>query len=143
MDEEIIVDSNQVSGSCLCGAVRCQVEGPFQRFFQCYCDRCQKKSGSAFASLIFTTPDKIDWIAGEELITTYDLPNTERFRNCFCSQCGSQVPYASRDNSYLVVPAGYLDEEPQISPNANIFYSEKPDWFDAGQQASCFEGYPK
>ena len=137
------MSENNFSGRCLCGQVRCEIQGPFQRFFQCYCDRCQKKSGSAFASLIFTTPDKIEWQTGGELVTSYDLPNTERFRNCFCSICGSQVPYASRDNSYLVVPAGFLDDDPNISPNANIFYTEKPSWFEAGQRASCFDGYPK
>ena len=135
--------SSKISGSCLCGEVRCQIEGPFQRFYQCYCNRCQKKSGSAFASLIFTTPDKIQWLAGEALVSTFDLANAERFRNNFCSKCGSQVPYASRDNSYLVVPAGFLDMEPDISPSANIFCAEKPQWFVLGQQADCFAGYPE
>ncbi|MGQ8364441.1 GFA family protein [Glaciecola sp. 1036] len=134
--------SKTVSGSCLCGQVKCSVEGPFQRFFQCHCNRCQKKAGTAFAALLFTTPDKLTWVSGKELVKQYDLPEAERFRNAFCSSCGSQVPYPSRDNSYLVVPAGFLDDDPEIRPMANIFWQERPAWFDEGKQATCFDAYP-
>ncbi|MDO6445102.1 GFA family protein [Colwellia sp. 1_MG-2023] len=134
--------SNKVSGSCLCGKVKSTVEGPFQKFYQCYCDRCQKKTGSAFASLIFTAPDKIEWHQGQALIKRFDLPNAVRFSNCFCTECGSQVPYLSRDGSALVIPAGYLEGDPKITPQANIFCEEKPVWFEAGQAAAQFDQYP-
>jgi hypothetical protein len=34
-------------GSCLCGAVRFEVEGEFQRFYLCHCGHCRKDTGSA------------------------------------------------------------------------------------------------
>lgn len=132
----------KVSGSCLCGKVTSTMQGPFQKFYQCYCDRCQKKTGSAFASLIFTSPESIEWHSGQSLIKRFDLPNAVRFSNCFCTECGSQVPYLSRDGSALVIPAGYLEGDPQISPQANIFCEEKPVWFDKGQAADKFDQYP-
>lgn len=134
---------NSVSGSCLCGEVKSTVKGSFQRFYQCYCDRCQKKTGSAFASLMFTSPDAITWESGQENIKRFDLPNAERFSNCFCTKCGSQVPYLSRDGAFLVVPAGYVDGDPEIRPQANIFVEEKPCWFDEGQEAPAFDQYPE
>ncbi len=134
---------SELEGSCLCGKVTCKVKGPFERFMQCFCDRCQKKSGSAFAALIFTTPDKIQWITGEDLVKCYDLPQAQRFRNCFCSECGSQVPYASRDNTYAIVPAGFISGEHNIKPTANIFWLEKPCWFDEDFPAPQFDAYPK
>jgi len=137
-----IMDIN-VDGSCLCGQVKSTVQGPFKRFYQCYCDRCQKKSGSAFASLIFTSFDKITWHSGQELVKRYDLPHAERFSNCFCNNCGSQVPYVSRDGNFLIIPGGYLDGDPQIKPSANIFWDEKPCWFEEGQQATTHSTYPE
>ena len=134
--------SNIVNGSCLCGEVTCNITGPFDRFYQCHCDRCQKKSGSAFASLIFTSHDKIEWLSGKESTKRFDLPNAERFSNSFCSQCGSQVPYISRDGQFLVTPAGFLNDDPQIVPQANIFIEEKACWYEAGQSATKFERYP-
>lgn len=134
---------NQISGSCLCGDVKSTVTGPFSRFYQCYCDRCQKKTGSAFASLIFTTPDKIEWHSGKEQTQRYDLPYAVRFSNCFCTKCGSQVPYESRDGQFLIIPAGYLEGDPDIRPSANIFWGERPCWFEQGQTADKFERYPE
>lgn len=134
---------NSVSGSCLCGTVKSSVTGPFQRFYQCYCDRCQKKSGSAFASLIFTSPEQITWLSGQTNVKRFDLPEAERFSNCFCTTCGSQVPYLSRDGAFLVIPAGYLEGDPEIRPQANIFAEEKPCWFEEGQQAPTFDQYPQ
>ena len=132
-----------ISGSCLCGTVSSTVQGPFERFYQCYCDRCQKKSGSAFASLMFTTPDKMTWLSGEDDIQCFDLPDTKHFRNCFCKHCGSQVPYVGRNGAFLIVPAGYIDGDPKIKPSANIFWNERPCWFDEGRSAPSFERYPK
>jgi len=133
----------KISGSCLCGKVSSIVKGPFEKFYQCYCDRCQKKSGSAFASLLFTTPDKIEWLSGKSLIKRFDLPEAIRFSNCFCTDCGSQVPYISRDGAFLVVPAGYISDDPEIRPSANIFWDERPCWFDEGKSAKTFETYPE
>ncbi|WP_286261952.1 GFA family protein [Thalassotalea atypica] len=135
--------TDKISGSCLCGKVRSTVTGEFQRFYQCYCDRCQKKTGSAFASLMFTAPDNIEWHSGQEYIKRFDLPNAVRFSNCFCTECGSQVPYLSRDGAFLVVPAGYMEGEPNIRPSANIFWDERPCWFDEGKIAPTFKTYPE
>ena len=134
--------TNKISGSCLCGKVTSTVQGPFQRFYQCFCDRCQKKTGSAFASLIFTSADKIEWHSGTELIKRFDLPEAERFSNCFCTECGSQVPYLSRDGQFLVIPAGYISGDPLIKPTANIFWDERSCWFDEGMRAKQFVTYP-
>lgn len=134
--------SNIINGSCLCGEVKCELEGPFQKFYQCYCDRCQKKTGSAFASLIFTLPKSIKWLSGENKTKRFDLPNAKRFSNCFCTNCGSQVPYLARDKSALVIPAGFIEGDPKITPQANIFWEEKSCWYEAGQNAKTFEQYP-
>jgi len=127
----------------LCGDVASVVKGPFQKFYQCYCDRCQKKTGSAFAALIFTTPDKIEWLSGKDSIKRFDLPEAERFSNAFCTNCGSQVPYTSRDGAFLIIPAGYISGDAEIRPSANIFWEERPCWFDEGQSAETFEKYPE
>lgn len=131
-----------VNGSCLCGAVTCDVTGPFDRFYHCHCDRCQKKTGSAFASLIFTSFDKITWLTGEDKVKRFDLLQAKRFSNAFCTVCGSQVPYLTRCEKFLVVPAGYLNGDPQIKPQANIFWNERTCWYDDGLTAPTFERYP-
>ena len=34
-------------GSCLCGKVTFEIEGNFEQFFLCHCERCRKDTGSA------------------------------------------------------------------------------------------------
>jgi hypothetical protein len=92
---------------------------------------------------MFTSPDKIEWQSGEGLIKRFDLPDAKRFSNCFCTDCGSQVPYISRDGTFLIVPAGYVSGDPEIRPSANIFWEERPCWFDEGKSANTFESYPE
>jgi len=131
-----------ISGSCLCGKVTSTIQGPFQKFYQCFCKRCQKKTGSAFAALIMTSRDSIDWHSGKDLVRRFDLPEAALFSSCFCSECGSQVPYVSRGGNALIIPAGYLSDDPEVRPAANIFWEERACWFDEGQSAKTYEGYP-
>ena len=46
-------------------------------------------------------------------------------------------------SSFLIVPAGYVEGDPVIRPEANIFTEEKPCWFDDGQKAPAFDQYPE
>lgn len=131
-----------VRGQCLCGQVAAEVSVPFNRFFQCYCNRCRKKSGGAFAALLFTSADSLKWLKGEELVKRFDLPEAEVFSTAFCSNCGSPVPFLSRRPGVLSVPAGFLDDDPMIRPEANIFTEETVCWFEEGQQAPRFDQYP-
>ena len=36
-----------LTGSCLCGAVRFEVEGDATELYQCHCSLCRKSTGSA------------------------------------------------------------------------------------------------
>ena len=43
-------------GSCLCGAVTYQVQGPFLRFAHCHCPRCCKATGTGHATIFTSGP---------------------------------------------------------------------------------------
>lgn len=131
-----------VNGRCLCGHVRFTVQGPFEIFHLCHCSRCRKATASAHASNIFTDPDRITWVSGVSLIRRFDLPNAERFSKCFCTQCGSALPYISRNGKRLIIPAGVLDDDPIIRPQDNIFWANRAPWYDEALNAKRFEGYP-
>ncbi|MGP3372532.1 GFA family protein, partial [Escherichia coli] len=79
------------TGSCLCGTVKFELEGEFQKFFLCHCSRCQKTSGSAHCANLFAPGAKLTWLSGEDKLSFYQLENTH-FSRTFCSVCGSNVP---------------------------------------------------
>lgn len=135
--------SNEVNGSCLCGKVTFKATGPFNVFRLCHCSRCRRATGSAHASNIFGTPEQIEWLSGEENIKRYMLPEAERFGKCFCTECGSAVPMVSPDGKRLLIPAGTLESDPEIRPDAVIFWADRAEWYDDAQNANRYEAYPE
>ena len=63
-----------LDGSCLCGAVRYRVRGPFMRFVHCHCSRCRKATGSRHATNLIAEPANLEWIAGRDQTQRFDLP---------------------------------------------------------------------
>ncbi|WP_341504011.1 GFA family protein [Gallaecimonas sp. GXIMD4217] len=119
--------SKTTGGSCLCGDVTFQIEGDFQHFFLCHCGHCQKDTGSAHAANLFSTTARLSWLSGRDKVRTYRLPDTRHLKS-FCCRCGSALPNTQMNGQLLVVPAGSLDDEVTIRPNAHIFCASKASW---------------
>lgn len=134
--------SNKVSGSCLCKEVCYEVEGDFKGFMMCHCSRCQKASGSAHVANIFTAPENVKFTSGEDQIKRYNLPEPPAFGKCFCTNCGSVVPYLNGAGTAMIIPAGTLNDDPGIRPSANIFWPDRADWYDDGVQAEHCDEFP-
>jgi len=132
----------KITGSCLCGKVSFENEDSFEQFHLCHCIQCQKMTGSAHASNLFTTPDNIKWITGIKLIKRFDVPGRS-ISNAFCTECGGAVPYISGTGKALIVPAGCLDSLPDIEVQDNIFCSEKAPWYDKAINAKQFDKFAK
>ncbi len=128
-------------GSCLCGAVRFEVEGDFQRFYLCHCGYCRKDTGSAHAANLFASGATLTWITGRDQVTSFTLPST-RHKKCFCSMCGSALPSMQLEGALLVVPAGSLDSDVTLKPDAHIFWSSKAHWEKGFGAISVMEGSP-
>lgn len=131
-----------IKGACLCGQVQYEVSGPFEAFHLCHCSQCRRSTGSAHASNIFTSPDRIKWISGEDLIKRYVPDEAGVISKCFCTHCGSLVPYVSLKSGKLIIPAGSLNESPGIIPDDNIFWHDRADWYEAGLEAEHKEEWP-
>jgi hypothetical protein len=118
-----------LKGSCLCGGVTFEIRPPLTAFRYCHCSRCQKATGSAHAANIFLPEKQFKWLSGESLIKNFDLPGAERFSVSFCSQCGTRVPHKIRGREDYLSPAGVLDGDPGMRPDASIFWGSKAPWF--------------
>jgi hypothetical protein len=130
------------SGSCLCRKVRYELTGNMGVFQYCHCSRCRKVTGSAHAANLFVSPDKFKWLSGEELVGRFDPENTKYFATCFCKNCGSTLPWLSKSGKVIIVPAGTLDEDPEIKPTQNIFCGSRPAWYMAAESLPEHEGMP-
>jgi hypothetical protein len=128
-------------GSCLCGAVQYEISGDAQRLYHCHCSRCRKASGTGHATNLLVKPGTMKWTKGEELIKAYKIPEAKRFTSRFCSNCGSQVPRYVKETDFFVIPAGSLDSEPTIKPQARIFWDSRASWSCGGDGLPVFPEY--
>ena len=133
--------SNRYSGSCLCGEVRFEIEGEFERFYLCHCEYCRKDTGSAHAANLFSSSATLKWVSGEEKVRKFNLPST-RHNRCFCGTCGSALPIAQMNGKLLVVPAGSLDSGILIKPSSHIFVSSRASWDHELEKVPTVDGFP-
>lgn len=131
------------SGSCLCGSVQYAVHGEVLKFYHCHCRRCRKLTGTGHASNLMVKTNAVDWIKGESLLGYYKVPEAERFYSQFCKQCGSPLPKLVPQRSMVVIPAGSLDSEPDIEPEARIFWDSRADWSCEAGGLPVFSEYPE
>jgi len=129
------------TGACLCGKVAFEVEGTFDSFFLCHCERCRKDTGSAHAANLFSSTARLRWLAGQEEIRTFDF-NASGHIKSFCGTCGSALPNVQMDGALLVVPAGSLDTDIPIRPDAHIFMANKANWDFELESVPGFDGPP-
>ena len=127
------------AGGCLCGEVRFEVDGDFERFYLCHCAYCRKDTGSAHAANLFSSAATLTWISGQEQVRLFNLPSTRHSR-CFCTRCGSALPY--QNGGMVVVPAGSLDSEIAIRPDAHIFVASKAGWDEALETVPMLPRFP-
>jgi hypothetical protein len=128
-----------IRGRCLCGAVAYEVRLPIAKFVNCYCSRCRKASGSAYAANAYVSPQAFQWIRGENLVVRYDLPEARSFATSFCGKCGSPAPHRTRSGREVIVPAGSLDDDPGAKPSTSLHWDSRAPWAPAIADPSALE----
>jgi hypothetical protein len=126
---QLEVSPDRSHGSCLCGAVAYELHSPL-RMYNCHCSRCRRGRSAAHTTNLFMKPENFAFTRGAELIAEYKVPDAQRFGVAFCTRCGGEVPRLLKALGMVNVPAGTLDTDPGIRPQANIFVRSKAVWFD-------------
>ena len=115
-------------GSCLCNAIRFEVDEFEPQTGNCHCSMCRKFHGAAYATLAEARQDHFRWIAGKDLIKSYTADNgTIR---SFCLNCGSSLMFASpnADPDLVEISLGCFDDEVPIRPDAHIYVAYGAKW---------------
>jgi hypothetical protein len=113
-------------GSCLCGAVRFEVEGVLHPPDACHCSQCRKQSGHYWASTdVLRSAVTID---GAEKLTWFQ--SSERVRRGFCSACGSALFWDPAGRERIGIAMGAFDTPTQTHLALHIFVADKGDYYD-------------
>jgi hypothetical protein len=114
-------------GSCLCGAVTFEIDGPLPGPDACHCRQCRKQSGHFFTSSdIPKSSLKIQ--SGEDKVSWYQ--SSERVRRGFCSVCGSSLFWDPVRRDTIGVAMGSIDTPTRTQLRIHIFVEEKGDYYE-------------
>ena len=130
------MSQRMLSGECLCGAVRYEVEDAFHYALNCHCSRCRKATGSAFKPLGGIERDRLRVVKGAEGLMIF---GDESGHDAHCRHCGSLLYSLVREGRYVHVALGTLVDDPSIRPTAHIFVGSKAPWFTITDELPQYE----
>jgi len=118
-----------IKGSCLCGGIRYEIDGPLGPVVNCHCSMCRKATGAAFRTRAKVLAAAFRWVQGEELVSRYDSSPGET--RTFCRVCGATLPTFFREYpDEIGLPLGTLDDDPGVTPSAHVWVDSKAPWYE-------------
>jgi hypothetical protein len=118
-----------MSGSCLCGAVRFEANGPPLRVNICHCRMCRKASGAPY--IAWASFARADVVFSGKAPTL--RPSSEMAERGFCGDCGSamiwQRPPGTKGGSPKIdLALGCFDEADDLAPSEQIWTESRLKW---------------
>jgi len=129
-----------IKGSCLCGAVSFEIQGPLHSARYCHCANCRKFSGTAYAA----------WGLAEtnRLAITPSAPSVTKFNSggglrVFCATCGSPLWYEPAGRpQFRGIPLGVIDEGDVAKPGMHVWTRSKVSWGTDSDDLPQHETHP-
>ena len=116
-----------LTGRCLCGAVRFEVDRPLVSASYCHCTRCQRRTGTAASAQALTEPGSVRIVQGEDVVRAFRPP--DGWAKLFCPECGSALFSQSQaDPALMTVRMGAFDADPGIRPQARYHVATAAGW---------------
>ncbi|WP_282609318.1 GFA family protein [Pelagibius sp. Alg239-R121] len=119
-------DVTVTRGSCLCGAVAFEIDGPLQPVVNCHCGQCRKMTGHYLAAtdvshdhFRFTNDDELKWYHASDIA-----------RRGFCGACGSTLFWEQHGSGRIAIAAGCLENAEGLTTAAHIFVADKGDYYE-------------
>ena len=117
-----------LTGGCLCGGVRYEIDAPPVSASYCHCTRCQRRTGTAASAQARLAPGSLRVVSGDELVGEW-VPPDQGWPKCFCSACGSALWSRSpTEAGVFSVRLGTFDTDPGIRPQYRQFVAYAASW---------------
>jgi hypothetical protein len=116
-----------MTGGCLCGHVRYEIDQGIVSSRICHCRMCQKQSGAPMVGLMFIDADNLRITAGD--VRGYQ--SSVRGLRSFCGNCGSPLFWQPTAGPNLrAVFAGSFDDPNAFQPEIHICTSSAVSWLN-------------
>ncbi len=129
----------ELSGQCLCGAVKFTCAPKPQddgvHIDACHCGMCRRLVGGPLLGVTLAAPPTVE---DETQLAIYE--SSDWAERLFCKTCGSNLFYRMKDGGLYTVIAGALDDLSGAKLTLEIFTDEKPAYYDFAQETKKMTG---
>ncbi len=126
-----------LTGGCLCGSVRFEIDEAQTEFRACHCSSCRKMSGH-YWSAFHVASDKFRFTEQRGLKWYNSSDWAERG---FCKECGSSMFFRMNDKDGLEVAPGSIDGKTGARIVGHIYVGERGDYYDLTDGLPTWEEY--
>jgi hypothetical protein len=114
-----------ITGGCLCGACRFEIDARLYDCGFCHCRICQRAAGAPMALFATAKTKNFRWTAGQPVMRR----STDFGQRWFCHACGTQLAMqVDRDRDSLDVSVMALDDPASTTPEFHIWCESAQPW---------------
>ena len=130
-----------LTGGCLCGAVRYEISGPPKLTLSCHCRDCQRQTGSAFVINGVIEADRIELLKGVPSALSMPTESGRPHDIYCCPECRTALwsDYGRRPMRFVRLST--LDDATEFKPDAHIFTRSKLPWVRLADDVPAFDIY--
>jgi hypothetical protein len=133
----------KITGGCLCGAIRYEIEGEPFRIANCHCDDCRKATGSAYATNLFFKDEQVKLLQGSLKNFKHTADSKNAMTKEFCDTCGSQIfGSGAMRPGVRNVKVGSIDDASFVKPDVNLYTSHALSCTLIDENVDNFEAMP-
>ena len=125
-----------MKGSCLCGAVAFEVEGPVREVIVCHCTQCRKWSGHVWAAS--AVPEAAFRLLEDATLRWYR--SSDVAKRGFCAACGASLFWVPFGQGTMHFAPGALDGANGLTVGQEWYHGDAGDYYTAPQPAQSVTG---
>ncbi|MBW2314115.1 MAG: GFA family protein [Deltaproteobacteria bacterium] len=124
-------EPTQVTGACLCGAVRFAVRMPTIFCGHCHCTLCQRNHGAAYVTWFAVPRAQFSLEAGESDLGHH--ASSDHGTRSFCRRCGSSLFCESTHHpEKLDIVLANMEDAIDRAPQVHVFFDDRAPWVEVG-----------
>ena len=116
-----------VSGGCLCGAVKFEIDLPTKWCANCHCSMCRRAHGAAYVTWVGVDADRFRVVAGDDQLARHHSSD-DAWRS-FCRTCGSTLLFEStRWAGEVHITRSSIEGEIDRDIQVHAFFDDRAVW---------------
>ena len=142
LDKPKADEAEYAHGSCVCGAVRFEMQVPAVWAWHDHSAHGRRAHGGAYATYVGSWKSRFRILEGEDHITRYEDEATGAARS-FCARCGTPLMYErARSPKMVNIPRALFATRTGREPRYHTSLDQAADWEYRGEPLAPLKGYP-